>query len=460
MLQQSDAAFIGTMVRVESFAGRHEFYDLVYTFRVEQAFKKDLGPVVRVLSGGSCGLYGLKGQQQAYVLYEYEPGLYSSESCSSADPVDLRTAARPLPAPDGKGPPAFLLGGAFGEVRTIALDASGRTLTYGRGEGETDELIRCPDDRRVVELVLPDDGDLLIGVRELPSLRTIDEIALPSELHGSRPLSLGCPDEEARDLLLFWSDLPYGKLGGSIWQRDGDAWRRIPVGKNVESGSFAGTTAYLTTLEPKPRLIQFDVSTQARRVIARVPPQIHAWVQSPDGRRIARIAAFDPQEFPKLVVVDVDSSSPSVFWRYVGQEMLIADIQWLENDRLALLGDATLRTYDASLRLLTEWKDWRSPFRAAAVVNARVFGLVDPPTRLASVRLSDGGNQRIIGRRLESGISSMLVLPEASARPPVHEVDGPRAATRKWSLTLVLAVVGVLLGMFFAMRRVARRPLR
>jgi hypothetical protein len=281
----------------------------------------------------------------------------------------------------------------------------------------------------------------------------VDQIHLPEGIQG-RPLAVACPDQDASDLLLFWSDVPYGDRGGSIWQRDGAAWRHIPVGKSVEKGSFAGTIAYLTTAGANPRLIRFDVPTETRHVMGRVPSGTQGWVESPDRRRIAGIASFSPPEFPKLVVVELDADSPSVLWRYVGQEMLFARIAWLENDRLMLLGGAgSVRTYDSSLRLIKEWKDgWNAFF--AATAGDRVYGVVHPPTRLASVRLSDGRDQRVIGPQLEGGISSMLVIPEALAgRAAGQEGGSGNSATDLLPWILPLALFGLLAGAFLASRR-------
>jgi hypothetical protein len=456
LVQQTDAAFIGTFVKSEPFGGEHEFYDRVYTFRVEESFKRDLGSEVRVLSGGSCGVYALKGRLQGYALEEYQQGLYTSGSCLTAEPGELRRADRPLPPPTGRGSPAFILGGAFGEIRTIALDAAGRTLAYGRGEGEVGELIRCPGDRRLVELVLAERGGLFLAVRELPSLRVVDRLSLPEGIDG-RPLAVACPDDDAGRLLLFSSDVPYGgEQGGSIWKREGSAWRRIPVGKSVDKGTFVETTAYLTSSGAKPRLIRYDLRTDTRRVIGRVPSGTQGWVQSPDGRRIAGLASFPPPEFPKLVMVELDADPPSVLWRHVGREMDFARIDWLGDDRLMLLGSAgSVRTYDASLRLVGEWKDgWAAFFAGRA--GDRVYGMVHPPTRLASVRLSDGRDQRTIAR-LEPGISSMLVMPDGVAAPVAAEPSPGKTSAARIPWTLLLAVLGLLAGVFLAKLRISRR---
>jgi hypothetical protein len=246
LLQGGDAAFIGRLIRVGHLPPEHApksslHYGLLYTFRVEESFKRRLPPQVKVASPdhpGECAIGAVEGERTAYVIYEYEPGRYFSTTCSSIDPVQLRMEARPLPPPVVGGPPAFIVGGAFGEVRTIALDASGRTVAYGRGEGTVEDLEICPGGRRLVERVLGDDGESTIAVRALPSLRTMSELRIPPQIQNLGLVSLGCLGHHARDLALFSTDLPYGKRGGFIWRREGRAWGRTAVGRGVASGEF------------------------------------------------------------------------------------------------------------------------------------------------------------------------------------------------------------------------------
>src|SRR5829696_8537247 len=92
--------------------------------------------------------------------------------CGQVKPAKLLEAARPLPAPNGRGPAALLVGGAFGHARTIALDRQGRTLVYGRGDGETQMLAVCPGARRVAEAVTQG-GGWIVAVRDVRSLRVL-----------------------------------------------------------------------------------------------------------------------------------------------------------------------------------------------------------------------------------------------------------------------------------------------
>src|SRR5918996_442018 len=295
MLQYGEAAFIGRLVSVETLPrqqapqGWAYDYELLYTFRVEESFKRRLPAQLKVASPepGTCPMAAVKGELQAYVIYEYQLGRYASSMCSSVDPVELRAEARPLPPPVDGGSPAFIVGGAFGEVRTIALDVSGRTVAHGRGEGTVEDLEMCPGGRRLVERVFGDDAVSTITVRTLPSLRTLSELPIPRQINNIDVISLGCLDDQARDVALFWSDLPYGKKGGFIWRRDGNAWRRTAVGRHVARAEFIGSTAYLTTSGPTPQLISFDLRAGVRRVVAPGPTPRGGWVLTPDPSSIA-----------------------------------------------------------------------------------------------------------------------------------------------------------------------------
>jgi hypothetical protein len=136
-LAAADGAFIGNLVsRRETgplgsiiSTGR----DVIYTFEVAEAFKGDIGRQVEVhsaASGASCGFEVPPGEPIG-VLLEGGNGTWRSGLCGQIEPDKLRTAAAPLPAPDGQPPAALVVGGGFGEARLLVLDRHARTLAYG-----------------------------------------------------------------------------------------------------------------------------------------------------------------------------------------------------------------------------------------------------------------------------------------------------------------------------------------
>jgi hypothetical protein len=109
-LAAADGAFIGELV------GRRETgplgsiissgRDVVYTFEVTEVFKGDIGRRVEIhsaASGMSCGFEVAAGEAVG-VLLDRQGGDWRSGLCGQIEPGKLRTAAAPLPTPDGRAP--------------------------------------------------------------------------------------------------------------------------------------------------------------------------------------------------------------------------------------------------------------------------------------------------------------------------------------------------------------------
>ena len=197
-LAGADGAFIGTLVsRRETgpvgsiiSTGR----DVIYTFEVAEAFKGDIDRQVEVHSaayGASCGFEVPPGEPIG-VLLEGGNGTWRSGLCGQIEPDKLRTAAAPLPAPDGQPPAALVVGGGFGEARLLALDRHARTLAYGYGAGDTTQLSVCPDGNRILELVRDHPKPSRLALRKLPDLRLVWERPLPRQPASVYADSLRC----------------------------------------------------------------------------------------------------------------------------------------------------------------------------------------------------------------------------------------------------------------------------
>ena len=161
-LHDSDAAFVGALESKEPIDDQRA----VYTFSVETAVKGDLGSSVEVESasyGAACGFEVPTGRRIGILLRRARDGDWSGGLCSQLDPDVLIAAGQPLPAPTGEGPIRFLVGGNFGEARLLALDAAGRTLGYGYGDGDVLAVSVCPGSERFVEsLSLDRVGSLVV----------------------------------------------------------------------------------------------------------------------------------------------------------------------------------------------------------------------------------------------------------------------------------------------------------
>jgi hypothetical protein len=192
----ADAAFIGTVesrrTSDESGAGR-----VVYTYVVEESFKRALGTRVEIAtstSDATCGYSAEKGTRMAMVLHDSArdaDGRWSAGVCSVVDAEELRRSAKGEPAPPGPPPPSDpgprpedpkpvppassvreLVAGRFGDARLLLRDGDGATLARGLGRGRTVHMVTCSGGTRMAELALVD-GRRRIVLRRLPSLTVV-----------------------------------------------------------------------------------------------------------------------------------------------------------------------------------------------------------------------------------------------------------------------------------------------
>lgn len=175
-LHEADGAFVGALVAKDNVDDQRA----IYTFEVETAVKAALGATVEVHSaayGAACGFEVRFGQRVGVLLQQQRDGDWTGGLCSEIDPDELLEAAAPLPLPDGAGPVRTLVGGNFGEVRIVALDADGRTLAYGEGDGDVVAIATCPGMHRAVESVA-EPRLASIAVRDTGSLDLVRSVAL------------------------------------------------------------------------------------------------------------------------------------------------------------------------------------------------------------------------------------------------------------------------------------------
>lgn len=378
MLVQSDAAFVGRLVEKRVPPDPKSTADLAtYVFRVDEAVKGRLGSTVEVRSaieGASCGIETTLGRPVGLFLARVG-GEWRSSLCSQIEPARLRAAARPLPAPNGRGPVAFLVGGRFGLARTLALDARGRTLAYGYGEGETSLLALCPASRRALEVVTYATSKVDVQVRELRRLRTVRSRGLPPGV-SAYPTAVGCGDELGRDALVFVTNLDFPERARILRAGPGGTttvWRGSAL-----YASFAGRTAYVSA-GPKGRdLVAVDVRSGRARRLARMPAYTGTLAASPDGRLVAGVAYSAPlgRSAPPSRLVLVERRSGRVRSASLGRPNVSGTVAWLGRDRLVFLPDGEVtgvRVYDARLRLRSHFRGWRA--RGGVVRAGRAYGL-------------------------------------------------------------------------------------
>ena len=109
LLAEMDGAFVGELVARKDPTGfpMGGSDTSVFTFRVTESFKGNLGELVDVESssyGASCGLEVTEGEQIGLFL-EKEPERWTSLLCLQVEPQDLRAAAKASGRADAAAPP-------------------------------------------------------------------------------------------------------------------------------------------------------------------------------------------------------------------------------------------------------------------------------------------------------------------------------------------------------------------
>ena len=119
------------------------------------------------------------------------------------------------PAPNGRGPVALLVGGGFGSSNVLALDANGRVVASGQGDGVVSQISLCPGGRRIAEFVEFGTAETVrrfeLVIREERTLRLLRRQRLRARDVGV----IQCLDPSGEQLVVFTSggpDTPTGRL--------------------------------------------------------------------------------------------------------------------------------------------------------------------------------------------------------------------------------------------------------
>jgi hypothetical protein len=393
-LSRADAAFIGILTGRRPAPPSPPFSSDVFTFRVDDVVKGTLRGSVEVWSSSysaSCGLEIGVGERIGLFLSR-DGNRWTSLLCWQVSPAALREAER-RPAPDGRGPVRFLVGGGFGDARLLALDARGRTLGYGSGGGATKLLSVCPRGGRAVELVdaLPE----RVAVRDVRTLSVIREVALPA---GNVAADVYCRDAGARDVYVF-AKRQAGASSVIFHLRDG-AIRESYLG-SAQSTVFRGNSVYLNEGVEGREIVRFDLTSGARRSLATSPLGLKSLAISPRGARLAGLHSGQGSQRAanRLVVLRVDRPGPVRSVGLASSPWLQAELIWLDEIRVAVfLARWAGTVFDHRLRRLSRLKRWWAA--DTEVVSGVAYGVVLPATPsgqawLQSARLPNGVTRRL-----------------------------------------------------------------
>ncbi len=364
-LEQADGAFIGKLQSVDP--APPNAFTTTYHFAVDEVFKGNIGDTVDVESstnGASCGFEVQRGQQMGFFL-QREGSTWTGGLCGQIAPDELRKAAAPYPKPDGAGSLALLVGGRWGEVRTLGLDGQGKTLSYGKGDGWTKDLAVCPGSRVAAEVARTFNADtdvrrVHLVLRDLETFGGIRKVlleGLDAAGSGHYPLevtALSCRSSSGDDVVLYAANNEADQT-----EATGKLVRVTPEGQAVlwEGGlggeaaiAASGTKAYIATRTDK--LIEVDLASRAVRDIAKTKGVLTSGpVLSPDGRRVAML---QPRE-GGVDLYDVRTGAVTTNKDAKGYRMV-----WVSDDRLVVTGtpDGGVVVLDAALERVGSWVGW------------------------------------------------------------------------------------------------------
>jgi hypothetical protein len=367
-LAQADGAFIGTLVSRRQLEQRAEL-----TFSVERTLKGSIGQTVEVVTasnGAACGLEAPIGTRLGLVL-ERRAGAWHGHLCWQFAPAELLTAALPLPAPNGRGPIALVVGAGMGDTRLLALDRRGRTLAYGRGGGRAGLVAVCPGSERLAELAYVGSGTTL-AVRTSRTLRIVrrQTVQLPG---GRYALRLGCQDRSGSSVVVF----ARGPLGDSpakaaLYRLTERHLVVLWTGAAFDAG-LTSSTAYLSAGMGGRTLLRVDLRSPRTTRLGTLPGPTTSLAANEGETLLAGVG--DGSDRPSQIVrVDLGRKPAKVTTaRLTGREVY-GQVFWLPNGRLLFVpayGGTAAHVYDRSLRTRSRFR-WTAG--QAALVGSSVFG--------------------------------------------------------------------------------------
>ena len=392
--EEVDAAVIGTVISDDGKAGR---------IRVEHDFKVDLGEEISVPTGGdgaNCGLDLEPGDRLGLFLTRDDDGGWTSSTCDTVDPDDLPGAAERLPRPLGEGTAALLAHGEFSAGRIALLDAEGRPLAYGAGEGTAAKVSVCPGSQHAVELV-ERRGGAWIALRRLRDAAVVRERRSPWR---GNPDAVSCADPDGRTVFAVIGDR---RSEGRIVALEEGRPRTIHRGTFTHAELVPG----YAVLSRRGGAGLLDLRSGRLRRLRGVRGHGESWALSPDGTRLAGIApGFDRRDFAGAVMlIDLRRRTRAIVRPSRESFALTNAVLWLDDHRLLVSGESRrLRLVDDALRPLRTFPSKLEPSELV-VRDGRVYGIGGDH----ELHVAEGPDltQRALGRLPADGLSSLVAVP-------------------------------------------------
>ena len=461
-LARADAAFVGRLISRPDEQPGSGFDSDGFEFEVEVAVKGDFPSTIRIrspLSSAACGLDIAPGQRVGLFLSRAGDH-WRSGLCSQIDPDALLAAAAPLSAPDGTGLAVALVGAGEPGVRTLALDAQGRTLAYGAGEGTVIDFAVCPGSRHVVEYSLIHDQERdqrwrLVNLRDLRDFHTVWEIfdsRIPDQV-----TDIVCRDPDGDDILFLSSGVfPAGAPNARIYRVHADdveiAAELDDVADCPARGAFhlATGVAYFNGGRGCRTLFRYDLQTGASSEVLSIPDEagidaIVALTINPSGTHLVIEAHPGPEPLTfRLLMIDL-TANPATFREQVFNDPFNPHtLTWVDDDRLLLTGvdqDAhRARIVDLDLRTIATIDGISGGIGGVSGDSIYVLESYGKITKASP----GGGDAEEIRQLIDPSVFAMTTLPDPvtldlssvkpdnlaaiSFPPPVPEPEDERAS--------------------------------
>lgn len=371
VLDAAPGAFIGTFE-----SSRAAYGTEVHRFRVERVLKGRIGKVVDVVEPYPNSLSGPPtGGGRIGLLLGRRGNSWVSATCGDYPPELLIEAAGPLPAPDGRGAPAVILGSAWGKVRALSLDAEGRVLRYGFGGPRISTMSLCPGDTKIAMY-----GEARLAVREPVSLRLVREYRFPEIARsaiGMRSASpVLCRDADAREIVVFQTNrhepVPTAQV---VVYRNGKLIHQVRGSWMHAAFSPDRRVVWLGGGRYGHEIWRLEIATGAVRKIFDVPLAVGvvgAPDVSPDGKLLA-LRSFVSGGQARHMLLNVAVSPPRL------QEQLVggtggSDPRWIDQRSFVVAQwNGPLAVYDTSFRKIGGLGRWPADIRA--VERGLVWGV-------------------------------------------------------------------------------------
>ncbi len=385
---------------------------LAYRVQVERSVGVRLsGEVEIVVDFTQCGTPTV-GRREGMFIRPRGDG-WRTNGCSVVKAAALEAALRPYRRPLGTGRLALLAAGSFGNARLMALDARGRVLGYGFGQGETRAISVCPGATRSAEVVMGR-RTVRVAVRDLRTLQVIRSMALPlrrRQLDTGRPFPLDCADADGTAHVAVGDYIRRTRFDRMrIFRVDAAGVHRVAAleGSNAALGPATGYVGRISAA-----IFAVDLATRATRRVTDVgaPDPL---TLSPDGARLA----FN--DSGRLRVLDLASGQERSRKIHFG-----GVIEWLDAERLLFRNGSTVLVYDTDLQRLRRYPFVR--MFGQAHVAGRLYGT--SLYRLRALDL-DSGQKRTVASLTDRGIIDLVGVPEQPLIQPSKRRPMSVVATR------------------------------